>query len=160
MKNHNDGAQSGPAVRCSAWLGRTTSTQVPKSKLPMRLRICRWLSNLAGVLTCRGAAVTRTPQQCGDNCPPSSLQSTESTLVCPASEHVLHSPALTCDDLKDVERRSAEYRRFLSCDGRLPIKADELSEVARLAIIDVPLLINALRSNAEVSESARKSPTP
>ena len=63
------------------------------------------------------------------------------------SERELHNLALTYDDLDDMERRSAEYRRFLSCGGQLPIRADDLSDESRLAIIDVPRLVMAMRAN-------------
>lgn len=51
---------------------------------------------------------------------------------------------LTYEELNDIERRAQAQRRFLVGDRPLPV--DELSAMARLAIVDVQRLVNMCRA--------------
>lgn len=45
--------------------------------------------------------------------------------------------------MRDIERRSLAYRKFLMGDADRPVSVEELSPLARLAIVDVPRLLAA-----------------
>ncbi|MBE0542011.1 MAG: hypothetical protein IH623_11535 [Verrucomicrobia bacterium] len=47
--------------------------------------------------------------------------------------------------LDDVEKRCKEYRRFQSLGGKIPLCAEHLSDIGRLAAIDVLELVALCR---------------
>ena len=113
----------------------------------MRALRFQWLSSR--VNSRRGPAGAESPahRPIVEGSQPSSRQSSGATGECSSSEVARCGQCLTSEEVMAIEQRSEAFRRFLVGDGAMP-EAD-LSDEARLAVVDVPRLIATIRAERE-----------
>ncbi|SRR6266545_6421257 len=110
----------------------------------MKSLIRQWLSSLSRWRRDRAASESRARPRAEGGSLASSPQSSETDHECSSSELARRNQCLTYKELDDIERRSHAERRFLVGNGPLP--QNDLSEMARLAIVDVQRLVNMCRA--------------
>ena len=117
-----------------------------------------WQSMLAKLRFYHDGIEARILRQVLGECPREIRLSTEGVPVSPSYGTDLNSLPLSLSYLLDVERRSVAERKFILGDPPFS-SIDDLDNMARLAIVDIPILINALRmANVAMTVAARSVP--
>ena len=112
-----------------------------------RSGLWQWLSSLGGSRTAPGGAGVRILRPSADSSQSSNLNSILEALRLSYCEGELGSQCLTSAEMVAIELWVSEYRRFLSCDGRIPIELKDLAGSSFLLLAVVPRLVAMARAN-------------
>src|SRR5689334_19509598 len=122
----------------------------------MRSLICQWLSMIWWKLRPHDDELALALQQIGVACPDGNPSRAPRLLDMASSSADLQNYPLTWRELDNIEIRSASMRRVLM--EVLPVKMEHMSDIGRLAAIDVPRMLKFIR--AKLPNVPRSPATP